>query len=175
MISGLHAQGLDVLDSVGKLANVIFGFHAEEILIEHSSVIVDTNDPHSVGEWGDVQFFKEFSFGGADNIAWGDEIFGGCDLDLTFLDLGGHLQGMEKFDVGGVDSGGALGDDDLAGGDLVNFGSARLGESLNSWLQVPDEFVGEDHGHSVFDESFQDLEVGHASRFGVPVVLSVLI
>lgn len=154
MIGSGHGKGLDIPQSLTELDDIVTWCHGEEVVLKHGSVVVDADNGHTISEGGDIQFFEKFRLTGGDDITDLDQIFGGSNFDLTLLDLGGEFQGVEKFNIGWVDAGGAFGDLDRAWSDLSDFGLAWLDDLFDSGLDASDEFLSEDHGNSAFDVWF---------------------
>ena len=130
----------------------------DDLFREDGSVVVHSDDLHSVGEWLDVQLLEESSFGSLDLFAQSTdfEILG--DFDGALVDLGGDVESVEEVDLGRVQTCGSgrysvfdgRDDSDTSfGGELVSF---------DFGLEFKDGSVCEDHGNFIFedrDESFE--------------------
>lgn len=66
-----------------------------------------------VREGFQVHFLQKTDFGVSDFLSGGTNLVIFGDFDLTFLNFGGDLQGVEERNLRGVHSGGSRGDDNV--------------------------------------------------------------
>jgi hypothetical protein len=98
------------------------------------------------------------------------------DFDLTLLDLGGDLQGMEEGNLGRVHTGRAGRDGHIDGRGGANLSSSLHLVSLDQGLQVEHGLVGEDETHLALDLVLEDIKLrdGFAEFSKLSVELVVL-
>lgn len=125
---------MDVLKSGLESGGVVLWGQSDEFWGKNFSVVVDVEDFHTIGEWSDIKLLEELGARGIDNITDVEKIFFIGDLDLTSENFGGDFEGMEKLNIGWVDSGWSGWDGDGDWGDLTNSGSGWDGETLDLWF-----------------------------------------
>lgn len=131
--------------------DVIWG-NCDDFGSQNATIIIDSDDLHTVGEGLDAQFLEEGSLGVGDWSALlaHHEFFG--DFDLSLLDLGGNLQGMEEGDLGGVEPSGSRRDDHIAWGNDTYLGGGLDPVSLDSGLEFVDGLFSEDKANLLVAE-----------------------
>ena len=119
------------------LDDVVWG-NCDDFGSQNTTIIIDSDDLHTVGEGLDAEFLEEGGLGVGDRSALlaHHEIFG--DFDLSLLDLGGNLQGMEEGDLGWVETSGSGRDDHVAWGNDTYLGGCLDPVSFNGGLEFVD-------------------------------------
>lgn len=156
-----HWEGSDVLEGVGdeqgdsggngdssgewKSNNVLgtslefgkkwAGVEVKDGFGENASFVIDGFDFHTILKGFEVEFFKEGSFWGFDFFILGADLEVLGDLDLSFNDFGGNVEGVEEVNLWGVKTSGSSGDGKIDGWDDTDSGF--------SWDFVGFDFVSE--------------------------------
>lgn len=125
------------------LDDVIWG-NRDDFGSQNATIIIDSDDLHTVGEGLDTQFLEEGGLGVGDSSTFlaHHEILG--DFDLSLLDLGGNLQGVEEGNLRGVESSGSRRDDHIAWGNDTYLGGSLDSVSLDGGLEFVDGLISED-------------------------------
>jgi hypothetical protein len=101
-------------------------------------------DFHTETERLNVQLGEDSSFGVTDLLTLfnDSEILG--DFNLTLLNLGGDVQGVEERDLRGIQTGGTSGDVDFEGSESTDLSGGRDSVGFNDGLKIRDGGIGED-------------------------------
>jgi len=79
---------------------------------------------HTIHERSHVKFLQEGGFGVSDQFSFLANINFFENFNLSFVNLGGDLKGVEESDLRGVHSGGSRGNNDIAGSNGSDFGNS---------------------------------------------------
>jgi len=164
-----------LVGSVSDLADQSFGVKVEDVGSEDSTIIVDVEDFHTESEGLYVQLGKDSSFGVTDLLTlFQDLVFLG-DFDLTLLNLGGDVKGVEERDLRGIHTSGAGGNGDINGGDGTDLSGGGDLVRFNDGLKVEDGGIREDEtdftlavGEDLFD--LGNLSVQRLSEFEIGII-----
>lgn len=115
----------DVLDSLAESLENRVGGLVEDGGLKERSIFVDLKNAESVREGTDLELLEKSGFGVPDLLSGDKEEFIIEDLDLTLVDLGGDVQGLEECCLSGFESGISLGNGNFARGDSASLGRGR--------------------------------------------------
>jgi len=134
----------NVVGSTSDLSEESFRVKVENFRGEDATVVVDVEDFHTEGEWLNIQLCKDGSFGVTDLLTFlkYSEFLG--NFDLTLLNLGGDVKGVEERDLRGIQTSGARWDDDFNWGEGSDLSWGRDSVALDHGLKLMDWGIGED-------------------------------
>lgn len=134
----------DLVGGVGELGDDVSRVHVEDLRGKDGTVVVDSVDFHTVGEGLNIQFLQEDCFGVSDFLASSTDLEFLGDFNLTLVNLGGHVQGVEERDLRGIHTGGAGVNRDVDGGNHSDLGSSWLLVVFDDGSDFEDGGIGED-------------------------------
>ncbi len=143
-LSDSQRNSSDVLGSRSHLVEEGVGVKVEDFRSEDCTIVVDVEDFHTETERLNVQLGKDSSFGVTDLLALfnDSEILG--DFNLTLLNLGGDVQGVEEGNLRGIQTGGTSRDVNFEGSEGTDLSGGGDSVGFNDGLEVRDGGIGED-------------------------------
>jgi len=137
-------NGSNVVSSLSDLSEQCFRVKVENFRGEDATVVVDVEDFHTEGEGLNIQLLQNGSFGVTDLLTFlaHSEFLG--NFDLTLLNLGGDVKGVEEGNLGGIQTSWARWDDDFDGSESTDLSWGRDSVAFNHGLKLMDWGVGED-------------------------------
>ena len=122
--------------------------------------VEERGNVHLVLEWANLQTIEKGGLAGSDLVASSDDSDWVDDLNLSFHNLGGDVQGLEELGLLWVHAGGAGGDNDILGGDGADLGGGSSDLGVEDCLDFGEVTVGEDHTGVTVELVTDDVEVG---------------
>mmetsp|Transcript_4640 Transcript_4640/g.8861 ORF Transcript_4640/g.8861 Transcript_4640/m.8861 type:complete len:337 (-) Transcript_4640:64-1074(-) len=119
----------------------------KDLGVKQGAVVVDHLEAKTVGEGADVELLEESGLGGANPFALGNEVSIVGHLNLSLGNLGGNLEGLEERSLSRVAASGALGDDDVAGGNAADTGRGGADVLFTDGADLAKVTVGEDEAN----------------------------
>lgn len=107
--SSWKGKSNDVLSSRLEFGKKGRGVKVKDGFRENASIVIDWLDFHTILKRLEIEFFKKSSFWSFNFFVLGAdlEVFG--DLDLSFHDFGGNVEGVEEVNLWGVKTSGSSG------------------------------------------------------------------
>lgn len=152
-----------------ELFDDLLGSDTDNFLTEDGSIVVDADDFHTVHEGSDVELGQEGGFGLTDDLSLFADLDFLQDFDLSLLNFGGDVEGMEERNLRGVESGGSGGDVDVLGCEGSDFGGGFHLVLFDEGLEFENGFIGEDESDLALHQIRQSVELGD----GLTVLLIV--
>lgn len=152
-----------------ELFDDLLGSDTDDFLAEDGSIVVNADNFHTVHEGSDVELGQEGSFGLTDDLSLFADLDFLQDFDLSLLNFGGDVEGMEERNLRGVESGGSGGDVDVLrceGSDLSGGFHLVL---FDEGLEFENGFISEDESDLALHQIRQSVEL----RDGLTVLLIV--
>lgn len=143
-LSDGEGDSSELISSISELGEQVFWLHVEDFWGKDSSVVVDVEDFHTEREWLDIQLSQKDSFGVSDLSSLIADLVILGDFDLTLLNLGGDVQGVEETDLRGIQTSWSWWDDDFQWGEGSDLSWGWDSVTFNDWLEVEDGGIGED-------------------------------
>jgi len=146
-----HTQGGHGACSLDELAlHVILG-DVQHIGAEDVTLLVHGHSLDAVGEGANLQLVQQGSLGLADLLAELDQMHAGNHLNLSLVNLGGDVEGLEPRGLAGVAAGRAGLDVDIGGGKSANASGGGHLVGDNNLTDLCDVAVGEHEANVAVD------------------------
>eukprot|EP01085_Mycamoeba_gemmipara_P000876 Mycagemm_TRINITY_DN10317_c2_g1::TRINITY_DN10317_c2_g1_i17::g.876::m.876 type:complete len:343 gc:universal TRINITY_DN10317_c2_g1_i17:1031-3(-) len=160
----------DVTQPVEELCKNVSVGEVENLGTVDGASVVDHAEDHAVGERLDVELGEESSLRLANLVALLQEEVVILDLDLALVDLGGNVERLEERSLGGLETGGASGDNDFVGSEGADLGRGLNAQTDDLVLHSAQIALGEHKADVATDVRHQLLK---ASRGRVLVLVEV--
>lgn len=162
-VSDGEGEGGQSLEGLTELGGKDIVGDVEDLGVKEGAVVVDGLELKTVGEGRDLELLEESGLRGGNLVSLVNELDVVDDLNLTTGNLGGDLEGLEESGLTGITAGGALGDNDVAGGSGTDTGGGGTDVLLEDVTDVAEVAVGEDEA----DVAAEDLDKGLLRGIGV--------
>jgi len=143
-LSDFQGDGSDLVSMRSEFIANIIGAHVEDFRSEDGTIIEDVLDFHTVSEGLNIQLLQEDSFGVTNLLSSGTDLEFLGNFNLSLLDLGGDVKGMEERDLRGIQTSGTGRNSDIDRSNHTDFSSGRLLVRFDDGLKFEDGSVGED-------------------------------
>jgi len=147
-----------LVGSISDLAEEGFGVEVEDFGGKDSTVVVDEEDFHTESEGLDVQLGEDSSFGVTDLLTLFQDLEFLGNFNLTLLNLGGDVQGVEERDLRGIHTSGTGGNGDIDSGDGTDLSGSGDLVRFDDGLKIKNGGIREDEtdltlavGEELFD------------------------
>jgi len=173
-VSTFEGDSGNVEDTLSEVLENGFGVDGEDLAVEDVTVVVISDNGHTIREWLDVHLLEKSNFGVTDlsSLDANKHFLG--DFDLTLLNLGGDRQSVEEVNLRGVHTGGAGRNDNITLSDKSDSSRSRHNKGFNLGLKLEDGVVVEDITDLVLEVRNQRVKLRFGStELSEPVVFLI--
>jgi len=173
-VTRLQGDSGNVEHTLAEVLENGFGVDGENLRIEDITVVVISNNGHTIREWLDVHLLEKSNFGVTNLSSLDANEHFLSDFDLTLLNLGGDRQSVEEVNLRGVHTGGAGRNDNITLSDKSDSSRSRHNKGFNLGLKLEDGVVVEDITDLVLEVRDQRVKLRLGStKLSEPVVLLI--
>ena len=173
-VTRLKGDSGNVEHTLAEVLKNSFRVDRENLRIEDVTVVIISNNGHTIREGLDVHLLEKSNFGVTDLSSLNaNEHFLG-NFDLTLLNLGGDRKSVEEVNLRGVHTGGAGRNDNITLSDSSDSSGSRHNERFNLGLKLEDGVVVEDITDLVLEVRNQRVKLRFGStELSEPVVFLI--
>jgi len=135
-----------------EFLNDLLWSNTNNVLSEDGSIVINTEDFHTIHERFDVQFGEEGGFGLADDLSLLADLNILKNFNLTLLNFCGNVEGMEERNLRWVQTSGSRGNDDILRGDGSNFSGSLHFVFFNKGFKFENRLISENKANFLFNQ-----------------------
>jgi len=173
-VTRLKGDSSNIEHTLSEVLENNFRVDGENLGIEDITVVVVSNNGHTIRERLDVHLLEKSNFGVTDLSSLDANKHFLSDFDLTLLNLGGDRKSVEEINLRRVHTGGARRNDNVTLSDKSDSSRSRHNKGFNLGLKLEDGVVVEDITDLVLEVRDQRVKLRLGStKLSEPVVLLI--